>query len=67
MAVAASQALAQQDEGPILRPKTPPAKPNWRMSELRTFRRIVYDVKTNWKLIVLNYNECLHCPLCTPS
>ncbi len=34
----------------------------WRMQDLRLVRRIVYDVKANWKLIVLNYNECLHCP-----
>ena len=32
------------------------------MDDLRLGRRIVYDVKANWKLIVLNYNECLHCP-----
>ncbi len=36
---------------------------NWRMSELRLHKRIVYDVKANWKLLVQNYNECLHCPL----
>ncbi len=40
---------------------------NWKMSELRTFRRIVYDIKANWKLIVLNYNECLHCPFVHPE
>ncbi len=39
----------------------------WRMEELRLGRRIVYDVKGNWKLIVLNYNECLHCPLVHPG
>jgi Rieske 2Fe-2S family protein len=39
----------------------------WRMRELRLARRIVYDVKANWKLIVLNYNECLHCPLVHPA
>ena len=32
-----------------------------------TFRRIVYDIKANWKLIVLNYNECLHCPFVHPE
>ena len=35
--------------------------------DLRLHRRIVYDVKANWKLIVLNYNECLHCPNLHPS
>ena len=39
----------------------------WRMEELRMHRRIVYDVKANWKLIVLNYNECLHCPILHPT
>jgi Rieske 2Fe-2S family protein len=40
---------------------------SWRMQELQLHRRIVYDVKANWKLIVLNYNECLHCPLLHPA
>ena len=35
--------------------------------DLRLGRRIVYDVKANWKLIVLNYNECLHCPNLHPA
>ena len=38
----------------------------WRMQELRLHRRIVYEVKANWKLIILNYNECLHCPILHP-
>jgi Rieske 2Fe-2S family protein len=38
----------------------------WRMEELRLAKRIVYDVKANWKLIILNYNECLHCPILHP-
>jgi len=39
----------------------------WRMETLRLGRRIVYDVRANWKLIVQNYNECLHCPNLHPS
>ncbi|HLK51344.1 MAG TPA: aromatic ring-hydroxylating dioxygenase subunit alpha [Bryobacteraceae bacterium] len=39
----------------------------WRMEELRLGRRILYDVKANWKLVILNYNECLHCPLVHPG
>ncbi len=39
----------------------------WGMADLRLGRRIVYDVKANWKLIVLNYNECLHCPNLHPA
>ncbi|MGE5245220.1 MAG: aromatic ring-hydroxylating oxygenase subunit alpha [Betaproteobacteria bacterium] len=39
----------------------------WRMGDLRLGRRIVYDVKANWKLVVLNFNECLHCPTLHPA
>ena len=38
----------------------------WRMGELRMVRRVEYDVRANWKLIVQNYNECLHCPIIHP-
>jgi Rieske 2Fe-2S family protein len=37
------------------------------MHDLRLVRRITYDVRANWKLIVLNYNECLHCPTLHPT
>ena len=39
----------------------------WRMDELRLGHRIVYDVKANWKLLVQNYSECLHCPGVHPA
>ncbi len=39
----------------------------WRMADLRLGRRIVYEVRANWKLIVLNFNECLHCPTLHPA
>ena len=39
----------------------------WQMADLRLGRRIVYDVKANWKLVVLNFNECLHCPNLHPA
>ena len=39
----------------------------WRMHDLRLGHRIVYDVKANWKLIIQNYNECLHCPNLHPA
>jgi Rieske 2Fe-2S family protein len=38
----------------------------WRMEELRRVHHAVYDVAANWKLIVQNYNECLHCPVIHP-
>lgn len=34
---------------------------------LRTVRRIDYDVQANWKLIMQNYSECLHCPTIHPE
>ena len=40
---------------------------DWRMQDLRLGRRIVYDVRANWKLIIQNYNECLHCPNLHPA
>lgn len=40
---------------------------NWRMGELSLHRRIAYEVKANWKLVIQNYNECLHCPLLHPA
>lgn len=39
----------------------------WRMGELRRWRGLEYDVKANWKLIVSNYSECLHCPNLHPA
>jgi glycine betaine catabolism A len=36
------------------------------MQDLRLVHRIDYDVATNWKLVVQNYNECLHCPVIHP-
>jgi glycine betaine catabolism A len=40
---------------------------SWQMADLRLGHRIVYDVKANWKLIIQNYNECLHCPNLHPA
>jgi Rieske 2Fe-2S family protein len=40
---------------------------NWGMEGLRSARRIVYDVAANWKLIIHNYSECLHCPAVHPA
>jgi Rieske 2Fe-2S family protein len=34
---------------------------------LVSVRRIAYDVKANWKLILQNYSECLHCPTIHPE
>jgi len=39
----------------------------WHMENLRLGHRIVYDVKANWKLLIQNYSECLHCPNLHPA
>jgi Rieske 2Fe-2S family protein len=38
----------------------------WTMDALRLAHRSTYEVKANWKLIIQNYNECLHCPVLHP-
>jgi Rieske 2Fe-2S family protein len=38
----------------------------WGMRDLRMVHRTEYTVAANWKLIVQNYNECLHCPVIHP-
>jgi Rieske 2Fe-2S family protein len=52
--------------------EAPPAEPHvgalagwlarYRTPELRRAERITYMVNANWKAIVENFNECLHCP-----
>ena len=39
----------------------------FKVDELRPGFRIVYEVKANWKIVVENYNECLHCPQIHPE
>ena len=39
----------------------------FKLDELRIGVRIVYEVDANWKIVVENYNECLHCPTVHPE
>ena len=39
----------------------------WPLADLRTGSRVDYDVRANWKLILQNYSECLHCPSVHPA
>jgi Rieske 2Fe-2S family protein len=39
----------------------------YHLPALRSVRRIEYEVRANWKLILQNYNECLHCPIIHPE
>jgi Rieske 2Fe-2S family protein len=48
-------------------PDAPLEYERYRVGELRTAHRIVYEVAANWKLIHDNYNECLHCPSVHPE
>ncbi|MFD4676019.1 aromatic ring-hydroxylating dioxygenase subunit alpha [Lentzea sp. NPDC058450] len=40
---------------------------NYQVSELDLGRRITYDVKANWKLIIENFMECYHCATIHPE
>ncbi len=40
---------------------------DWNLPNLRSAKRIEYDVAANWKLIFENYSECYHCPLVHPA
>ena len=37
------------------------------LDELRVGKRIVLDVRANWKLLVENFSECFHCPPVHPQ
>lgn len=34
----------------------------WNLPQLRSAKRVEYDVNANWKLMFENYSECYHCP-----
>ncbi len=38
----------------------------WGMEALRLVERRTYQLKANWKLVIQNYSECLHCPIVHP-
>ncbi len=38
----------------------------WGMAELKLVERKIYHLDCNWKLILQNYSECLHCPIAHP-
>jgi Rieske 2Fe-2S family protein len=39
---------------------------DWSVEDLRMAARKSYTVQANWKLLITNYNECLHCPIIHP-
>lgn len=40
---------------------------HWAMGDLRTVARRTYELHANWKLVIANYHECLHCPTAHPQ
>ena len=45
----------------------PTAIDRYQIDDLKVGRRVVYDVKANWKLIVENFMECYHCATIHPE
>lgn len=57
-------------EGPDLAEQLGPAGRRlgiWRLGDLRSAQTVSYEVKANWKLIIQNFSECLHCPVIHPQ
>ncbi|MEY9849067.1 Rieske 2Fe-2S family protein [Streptacidiphilus sp. BW17] len=46
---------------------TPEAIGHYQLDQLALGRRVRYDVKANWKLIVENFMECYHCATIHPE
>ena len=58
------------EEGPELVEQLGPAGPRlapWGLAGLRSAHTEHYDLKANWKLVVQNFSECLHCPVIHPQ
>ena len=52
--------LGDQEDRPV-------AFERWHLEDLRTGRTTTREVKANWKILVENYEECLHCPTVHPE
>ncbi len=37
------------------------------LARLKMYRRDVYEIASNWKIIIENFNECYHCPIAHPA
>ena len=48
-------------------PENPRQFERWEIDRLRSGHSITYEVKANWKILLENYNECLHCPSVHPE
>jgi glycine betaine catabolism A len=47
--------LDEQDDGPRRFER-------WNLGDLRVAHTTTYEVAANWKILIENYEECLHCP-----
>ena len=58
-----------ESPGPLSQQTEPHATEfaRYRIGDLRLTRRYEYDCDANWKILVENYNECLHCPTVHPE
>ncbi|MGN6379497.1 MAG: aromatic ring-hydroxylating oxygenase subunit alpha [Gaiellales bacterium] len=54
------QTLADQHDSPLRFAR-------FNLGELRIGCRTVNEVRANWKILIENYNECLHCPTVHPE
>jgi Rieske 2Fe-2S family protein len=48
-------------------PDQPISFARFNLGELRIGHRTVTEVRANWKILIENYNECLHCPTVHPE
>ncbi|HEX6130627.1 MAG TPA: aromatic ring-hydroxylating dioxygenase subunit alpha [Actinomycetota bacterium] len=48
-------------------PDSPLQLARYRVGDLAVGARMTYDVAANWKIVVENYHECLHCPTVHPE
>ena len=37
------------------------------LTRLKMYRQDVYQIASNWKIIIENFNECYHCPIAHPA
>ncbi len=59
-----------EPEGPPLTRQLGPAAARlepWDLSSLRSVHTETYALNANWKLVVQNFSECLHCPVIHPQ
>jgi glycine betaine catabolism A len=59
--------LAGKDAAPLEVGELDRRFKRYRLAELRIGKRMVVDVKANWKLVAENFSECFHCPPVHPE